>query len=88
MNLQLRIHLPLILPTTTIQLSMGRNNDDNDSDEDDIPCDIRVGPIVRPWIQDKALVFDNAYNHEVWNRTNKKRVLLLVDIWHPNIVLV
>jgi aspartate beta-hydroxylase len=77
MNLRLRIHLPLIVPSES----------ENYSDEDAIPCGMRVGPIVRPWIQDKALVFDDAYDHEVWNRTNQKRVLLLVDIWHPDIML-
>jgi aspartate beta-hydroxylase len=75
------------VPTTTTTIPSS-DGDNDTSDEDDIPCGIRVGPIVRPWIQDKALVFDDAYDHEVWNRTNEKRVLLLVDIWHPDIALV
>jgi hypothetical protein len=27
-------------------------------------------------------VFDDAYEHEVWNLTEEERVLLLVDFWH------
>jgi len=79
MNLRLRIHLPLIVPKG--------NNSSSESDDDEVVCGIRVGPIVRPWVTDKALVLDDAYDHEVWNRTDEKRVLLLVDIWHPDITL-
>lgn len=71
MNLRLRIHLPLIVPSP---------NDDTD-------CGIRVGNMTRPWTTDKALVLDDSYNHEVWNRTKEQRVLLLVDIWHPDVTL-
>lgn len=65
--------MPLIVPETT-------------PEEDDL-CAIRVGNMARPWIPDKAMVLDDSYNHEVWNRTSQERVLLLVDIWHPDISL-
>ncbi len=48
-------------------------------------CGIRVGPLTRPWTQDKALVLDDSFDHEVWNHSDDTRVLLLVDIWHPDI---
>jgi aspartate beta-hydroxylase len=39
-----------------------------------------------PWTNGKALVLDDSYDHEVWNRTEETRILLLVvDIWHPDI---
>ena len=28
------------------------------------------------------MVFDDSYEHEVWNKTEEERVLLLVDFWH------
>lgn len=34
----------------------------------------------------KCLVFDDCYEHEVWNKTDKERVLLLFDLWHPDLV--
>lgn len=34
----------------------------------------------------KCLVFDDCYEHEVWNKTGKERVLLLFDLWHPDLV--
>ena len=26
--------------------------------------------------------FDDAFEHEVWNETDEKRVVLLFDLWH------
>ena len=37
---------------------------------------------IREWKEGKCLVFDDAYEHEVWNKTGEERVLLLVDFWH------
>jgi hypothetical protein len=76
MNFRLRLHLPLIVPTVK-----------NETDHDFQPaCGIRVGPFVRKWKQGSVMVFDDAYNHEVWNDTPDPRVILLVDIWHPDIL--
>ncbi|EWM28450.1 aspartyl asparaginyl beta-hydroxylase [Nannochloropsis gaditana] len=52
-----------------------------------LPCGIRIGDQVREWVEGKCLVFDDAYEHEVWNLTEEERVLLLVDFWHPEIAL-
>ena len=48
---------------------------------------IRVGPVVQKWKEGKAMVLDDSYNHEVWNHSHQERVLLLVDIWHPDVTL-
>jgi len=37
------------------------------------------------WEEGKALVFDDSYEHEVWNRTDEDRVVLLWDVWHPDL---
>jgi aspartate beta-hydroxylase len=42
-------------------------------------CAIRVGGEARPWQDGKAIVFDTSYEHEVWNRSNESRVVLLFD---------
>ena len=47
-----------------------------------VPCGICIGDQVRAWEEGKCLVFDDAYEHSVWNRTEEERVLLLVDFWH------
>jgi len=93
MNFRLRIHLPLIVPkavtttqNTTVSAEEANNNND-DNNHHDIPCGIRVGPLIRPWIEGQALVLDDAYRHAVWNRTDGMRVILLVDIWHPDVTM-
>lgn len=76
-NLRLRIHLPIVV------------NYDKDSEvnkETGLPnCGIRVAQSIRSYQQGNALVLDDAYDHEVWNDTSKNRVVLLVDIWHPDV---
>lgn len=44
---------------------------------------IRVDQQVLHWEEGKALVFDDAYNHEAWNYTDKTRVILFVDFVKP-----
>ncbi|KAL3920040.1 MAG: hypothetical protein SGILL_003457 [Bacillariaceae sp.] len=86
MNLRLRLHLPLIVPKSNNTTDTASNVSEASSWEDDRPaCGIRVGPLVREWKEGSALVLDDSYNHEVWNDTDESRVILLVDIWHPDI---
>ena len=47
-------------------------------------CRIRVGDQVRTWTEGKVLVLDDAFQHEVWNDSAEQRVVLIVDIWHPD----
>tara|TARA_B110001452_G_scaffold204630_1_gene174590 strand:+ start:265 stop:1173 length:909 start_codon:yes stop_codon:yes gene_type:complete len=47
-------------------------------------CCIRVGDQERSWSEGKVLVMDDAFEHEVWNDTQAQRVVLIVDIWHPD----
>jgi beta-hydroxylase len=44
---------------------------------------IRVGSQVRHWEEGRALIFDDAYEHEAWNRTDRTRVVLFVDFVKP-----
>lgn len=48
-------------------------------------CGIQVGPSATSWTEGRALVLDDSYMHHVWNETNETRVLLLVDVWHPDV---
>ena len=48
-------------------------------------CGFRVGNDVREWIPGKAWVFDDTINHEAWNDSDKLRVVLIFDIWHPHL---
>lgn len=48
-------------------------------------CAIRVGPETRQWEPGKALIFDDSFEHEAWNRGRDTRVILLFEIWRPEI---
>jgi aspartyl/asparaginyl beta-hydroxylase (cupin superfamily)/cell division septum initiation protein DivIVA len=48
-------------------------------------CDFRVGNDVREWEYGKAWAFDDTMEHEAWNRTDQTRVVLLFDIWRPEL---
>jgi beta-hydroxylase len=44
---------------------------------------IRVEHDVYRWREGEAVIFDDAYEHEAWNRTDKTRVVLFVDFIKP-----
>lgn len=44
---------------------------------------IRVGPQVCHWEEGRALIFDDAYEHEAWNKSERTRVVLFVDFVKP-----
>lgn len=46
-------------------------------------CRIRIGNQVVNWEEGKSIVFDDTYNHEVWNDTDGVRVVLFVDFIRP-----
>uniref|UniRef100_A0A7S4BQD6 Aspartyl/asparaginy/proline hydroxylase domain-containing protein n=1 Tax=Chrysotila carterae TaxID=13221 RepID=A0A7S4BQD6_CHRCT len=49
-------------------------------------CSIRVGDEVRTYREGELLVFDDSFEHEVWNKhPTKHRVVLLIRLWHPDI---
>jgi beta-hydroxylase len=51
--------------------------------EDAEACRIRVGEDFRHWEEGKSMIFDDTYNHEVWNDTDETRVVLFVDVLRP-----
>ena len=48
---------------------------------------IRVDDQICHWQEGKCLLFDDSYDHEVWNETDGWRVVLFVDfvrpVWFP-----
>ena len=48
---------------------------------------LRCGNETRPWVEGKLLIFDDSIEHEAWNNSNETRVVLLFDIWRPEIPL-
>jgi aspartyl/asparaginyl beta-hydroxylase (cupin superfamily) len=48
-------------------------------------CGLRVGNETREWREGELLVFDDTIEHEAWNSSNELRVVLLFDIWRPEL---
>jgi len=48
-------------------------------------CVFRVGNDIHNWQEAKAWVFDDTVEHEAWNKSDKTRVILLFDIWRPEL---
>ena len=48
-------------------------------------CGMRVGSSRLVWEEGKCIVFDDSFEHEVWNETDEPRIVLLLDLWHPDL---
>ncbi|KAI8128539.1 Aspartyl/asparaginyl beta-hydroxylase [Lucilia cuprina] len=46
---------------------------------------IRVAEEERTWQEGKFLIFDDSFEHEVWHEGQGIRLVLIVDIWHPEL---
>lgn len=53
----------------------------------DIPpdCGLRVAGHDQTWRAGEWLVFDDSFEHAAWNRSERPRVILIVDLWHPEL---
>ncbi|HEY0627349.1 MAG TPA: aspartyl/asparaginyl beta-hydroxylase domain-containing protein [Allosphingosinicella sp.] len=48
-------------------------------------CGFRVGNDVRQWEEGKLLIFDDTIEHEAWNDSSEDRVVLIFNIWRPEL---
>ena len=46
-------------------------------------CAISVGGEERVWREGECFSFDDTYEHEAWNRSDRTRVVMLLDVWNP-----
>lgn len=48
-------------------------------------CEFRVGNDTRAWREGQAWLFDDTIEHEAWNRSAHTRVILIFDVWRPEL---
>jgi aspartate beta-hydroxylase len=48
-------------------------------------CTFRVGNEMHEWVAGKAWLFDDTIEHEAWNRSTETRVILLFEVWRPEL---
>jgi aspartyl/asparaginyl beta-hydroxylase (cupin superfamily) len=46
---------------------------------------MRVGTQTVEWHEGKCLIFDDSFEHEVVNKGDARRVVLLLHMWHPDL---
>ncbi len=46
-------------------------------------CAIRVGEETHHWQEGKLVIFDDSFEHEAWNKSDARRVVLMFDIPNP-----
>lgn len=46
---------------------------------------IRSGDTWKTWRQGECLILDDSFEHEVLHQGNQRRVVLIVDCWHPDL---
>ena len=54
----------------------------------DVPedCALRLTEVEElRWEAGRCFAFDDTYEHEAWNRSDRTRVILLGDIWNPHL---
>jgi len=47
-------------------------------------CGLKVGDETRCWEEEKLLIFDDSYEHEAWNNSHERRVVLMFDFAKPS----
>lgn len=50
-------------------------------------CGFRVGNETREWVEGQAWVFDDTIEHEAWNPSDKPRLILLFEVWQPELTV-
>ena len=50
-------------------------------------CSFRVGNDTRVTVEGRAWVFDDTIEHEAWNGSDRTRVILLFEIWRPELTV-
>lgn len=48
-------------------------------------CALRVAGIEHHWRVGEVVLFDDTYLHEAWNRSPQRRVVMIFDVWHPEL---
>lgn len=46
-------------------------------------CALRVGNEIKHWKEGELMIFDDSFEHEAWNKSDKRRVVLMFDIPNP-----
>ncbi|KAH8347990.1 hypothetical protein KR084_002917 [Drosophila pseudotakahashii] len=46
---------------------------------------LRVAEQERTWREGELFIFDDSFEHEVWHNGSRPRLVLILDMWHPQL---
>lgn len=84
-NCRLRVHLGLkVPPKTFIRVADEIRQVLNTKDIFNI---YNIFFVCRSWEEGKLFIFDDSFEHEVWHNGTEFRLVLIVDVWHPELTI-
>lgn len=48
-------------------------------------CALDVGGVEHAWTEGRCVTFDDTFLHAAWNRSDRLRVVMILDTWHPRL---
>lgn len=48
-------------------------------------CALRVGGEIHHWQEGRCMTFDDTFEHEAWNHSDRTRVVMIMDTWNPDL---
>jgi aspartate beta-hydroxylase len=51
-------------------------------------CGIRIGGEDYTWREGRCIIFDDTFEHEAWNGSERTRIVLIFDIWNPDLTAI
>ena len=80
-NKKLRLQIPISVPPD--QVAPGERGSAHDRQA--VGCGLRVADEVVLHRQGEPILFDDSFQHEAWNWCASPRLVLIADIWHPQL---
>ncbi|XP_016868929.1 aspartyl/asparaginyl beta-hydroxylase isoform X9 [Homo sapiens] len=91
-NCRLRMHLGLVIPKEGCKIRCANETKNGDF------CPYVPGSEIKhshntgggaysleTWEEGKVLIFDDSFEHEVWQDASSFRLIFIVDVWHPEL---
>lgn len=41
--------------------------------------------VCRTWKEGEFIIIDDSFEHHVWHNGTEPRLILIVDVWHPDL---
>ena len=84
-NKKLRCHLPLLVPSADTASSSSSSSSSSPPPTPSPPSCLIVSGEERELMEGKCVIFDDSFEHSSRNSGASPRVVLIFDVWHPDL---